>query len=281
EGEDGLDTEDTVAEYIDSAGKLQVLHSNRVAVFAPRFGAVASISGPIADVKFDKAAGADLVRGGVGLRGRTLSAVGEQLEGTERLQTRSRASGIDAETGGLALARTQGPQLDAQTLNIFQNVLNVEGVQFDQSSEAQLAIGIQAAITWTRTQFPTIAAKTISAHETKDTQVSAEFVGLKPLGKPGPLCLIKTADKQEADIGDVITFTIHYMNSGDLDLTDVVIVDNLTPRLEYIHDSATSDRAGGLIEQDNGEGSKILRWELEEPLKGKAGGTITFKARVK
>lgn len=281
EGEEGLDSEDTIAEYVDVAGKVQIRHSNRVAVYAPRFGAVTTVSVPVADVKVDKASGAYLASSGVGLRGRTLSLESEQRESTERVQTRSRVSGIDADTGGLSLARTQGPQLDAQTLNVFQNVLNVEGVQFDQSSEAQLALGIQSAVIWTRTQFPTISARTIAAVETKELKVSAEFVGLKPLNKTGPLCLIKTADKQEAEIGDVITFTIRYVNSGDFPLAEVVIVDNLTPRLEYINDSATSDRAGGLIEQDNAEGSKILRWELEQPLPGKAGGTITFKARVK
>jgi uncharacterized repeat protein (TIGR01451 family) len=281
DGENGLDTEDTAAEYVDVAGKLQVRHSNRVALYAPRFGAVSTVSVPVADVKFDKAVGAVLARSGVGLRGRTVSVESEQRESTERVQTRSRVSGIDADAGGIALARTQGPQLDAQTLNVFQNVLNVEGVQFDSASEAQLAIGIQAAVIWTRTQFPTIAAKTLGATETKALKVSAEFVGLKPLNKQGPLCIIKSADKQEAEIGEVVTFTIHYVNSGDFPMGEVVIVDNLTPRLEYVPDSATSDRAGGLIEQDNLEGSKILRWELADPLPGKAGGTITFKARVK
>ena len=59
------------------------------------------------------------------------------------------------------------------------------------------------------------------------------------------------------------------------------IVDNLTPRLEYIEDSSTCDRDGQLVAEENGEGSLILRWELDDSLPARQGGVITFKARVR
>ena len=62
---------------------------------------------------------------------------------------------------------------------------------------------------------------------------------------------------------------------------EAVIVDNLTPRLEYVEDSATCDVAGVLEVEDNGEGSVILRWVLDEPLPGRSGGVVTFQARVR
>jgi len=89
------------------------------------------------------------------------------------------------------------------------------------------------------------------------------------------------ADRQMAQPGDVVTFTIRFDNIGDLAVHDVVIVDNLTPRLEYVEDSATSDRDGRLVEEDNGEGSLVLRWELDDALAGRTGGVVTFKARVR
>jgi len=61
----------------------------------------------------------------------------------------------------------------------------------------------------------------------------------------------------------------------------VVIVDNLTPRLEYVDDSATCDLNGHLVTEDNGEGSLVLKWELDEPLAGRTGGVVTFQARVR
>ena len=42
----GLDTEDTVAEYVDHLGRRHVKPTNRVAIYAPRFGAVRSVTTP-------------------------------------------------------------------------------------------------------------------------------------------------------------------------------------------------------------------------------------------
>ena len=95
------------------------------------------------------------------------------------------------------------------------------------------------------------------------------------------LRIVKLADKKTAVPGDDIEFTIRYDNLGTREVHHIRIVDNLTPRLQYLDDSATSDRVGQLLLEDNGEGSQILVWELEEPLPGKTGGVITFKARVR
>jgi len=95
--------------------------------------------------------------------------------------------------------------------------------------------------------------------------------------QPGQLRLVKTADRELAEIGDVITFTIRYDNLGPREIDAVRIVDNLTPRLEYVADSST----GQMLVEDNGEGSQVLTWVLPEPLQPGAGGVITFQARVK
>ena len=79
----------------------------------------------------------------------------------------------------------------------------------------------------------------------------------------------------------MLTFTIRYDNVGDHELRQVRIVDNLTPRLEYLPDSASSDRDGVIHVEDNNEGSVVLTFELDEPLPGRTGGILTFKARVR
>jgi uncharacterized repeat protein (TIGR01451 family) len=78
-----------------------------------------------------------------------------------------------------------------------------------------------------------------------------------------------------------VTFAIRYENKGEREVTDVRIIDNLTPRLEYIEDSATSDRDGEINIQDNGEGSLVLTFTLDAPLKEKTRGVITFQCRVR
>ena len=52
-------------------------------------------------------------------------------------------------------------------------------------------------------------------------------------------------------------------------------------RLELVEDSATTDRPGHLDVEPNGEGSYVLTFVIDEPLPGKTGGVVTFKARVR
>jgi len=55
----------------------------------------------------------------------------------------------------------------------------------------------------------------------------------------------------------------------------------LTPRLGYIPDSGVSSRPAVFGIADNGEGSVILSWKLNEALPGKSKGWVTFKAKVR
>ena len=107
------------------------------------------------------------------------------------------------------------------------------------------------------------------------------MVGLEDKKQIGRLRIVKLADKKQAEKGDIVTFTIRYDNLGERPLTEVTITDNLTTRLVYVDDSATSDRDGRLDTVDNGEGSLILRWTFDKPLEGKTGGVVTFQARVR
>ena len=95
--------------------------------------------------------------------------------------------------------------------------------------------------------------------------------------------IVKLADRELAQSGDTITFTIRFENTGDFDVYDVAIVDNLTPRLDYVGGSAQIDEKhpGEVTVEPNGEGSSILTFRLDKPLKGHETGTITFEATVR
>jgi uncharacterized repeat protein (TIGR01451 family) len=154
--------------------------------------------------------------------------------------------------------------------------------QLRQSDEARLAVSIQSAANWTRDQNPVIAASSQQGNELRSHFRDQELVGRENrFNGKARLRVVKLADKAIAEPGDIVTFTIRYDNIGDREVHAVVIVDNLTPRLEYIEDSATCDSNGVLETEDNGEGSLILRWVLDEPLAGRAGGVVTFQARVR
>ena len=129
-----------------------------------------------------------------------------------------------------------------------------------------------------RTQASTQATQTYSTFRVQAT------LGREKGGRPGKMHITKTATPLVARTGDDITFVIQFRNTGDLNVHDVRIIDNLTPRLTYIEGTgqiAVGEEAGGdLTVVPNQEGSQTLIFELDEPLRGGQSGTITFRARV-
>lgn len=278
----GLDTEDTVVEYQTHKGKQEVKKSNRVAVYAPRFAAIRSASSPLSGTSVDTLATTEDTVHGVGLEARTVITQHKQREQLEGIRMRSRASGVETERQQGSVGQTAYVSGHTKLNNLFQDTGTATGGQFRQSDEARIAYQVQAAAIWSRTQFPVIAIRERSAHESKRAVKPEEYIGLEDKRKTeGNLRLIKMADKKNAEPGDVITFTIKYENIGDFDVEGIKIIDNLTPRLEYIQDSATSDRKGRLVVEDNLEGSLILTFEVDEPVEGHQGGEVTFQARVR
>ena len=277
----GLDTEDAVAEYTDHTGDNHVRPTNRVCVYSPRFGAMRSISSPVLDTQVNKIASADKFLRGAGMRNRDATGMHKQHLAVGKYRTRERASDIDVDLRSAAIDQSQILASHTKLLNTFEDFQFVHTGQLTQTDEVRLAKGIQAAAVWSRTQFPVIAAQTEQAQEVIGEFRAQEIVGKEDKRSPGRLRIVKLADKTVAQPGDVVTFTIRYDNLGERELYNVRIIDNLTPRLQYVEDSETSDRAGQLLLQDNEEGSFILEFVLDEPLPGGQGGVVTFQTKVR
>lgn len=279
---EGLETEDTVSEYIDHTGKPHVKASNQVAIYAPRFASVRAITTPSGETAIGRLASMHESKRDSGVSSR----VGPQrYTDSQRLggvRVRSRASGVNTREGQMAAENVARLNTHEQLLNTFEELSYFLRGEMLQSNEARLAAGIEAATTWTRDENPVVIATLDSLHEVTAKFRLAEIVGVEdPRKDPGRLEIVKVANRSTARPGDIVTFAIRYENKGEREVTNVRIVDNLTPRLEYIEDSATSDRDGEIIVQDNGEGSLVLTFKLDAPLKEKTGGVITFQCRVR
>lgn len=279
----GLDTEDTVAEYTDHTGKNRVRASNRVCVYAPRFAAIRTVSRPHEDSNLFRVADVDHAAGTDALHSRLKPSHHSKQEMTGRVLVRSRASGLESEQLQGNVSQTKHLAVHDKLLNVYQDLNFVRFGAADHTDAARLNFGIQAALLWSREEYPVIAGKTDAAMEGLSEAHVATIVGIddKKSDEPGNLRIVKLADKNTAQPGDVIEFTLRYDNLGPNTVHHVRIVDNLTPRLLYVDDSATSDREGRLVVHDNGEGSLVLVWELTEPLAPKTGGVVTFKAKVR
>lgn len=278
----GLDTEDTVAEFRDSDGKPVTQKTNRVSIYAPRFGSVRTVVTPSGDVQIARLAGMQdrVVNSGLGAnRGPDDYTKNDRLGG---VRTRSRASGVETREWERGVFNATRLVSHTKLGNLRQDLSYWVRGSLEQADKARLAYGLDAARLWTRNENPVMTASIESLGQVEAKFRAAEMAGSEPEGKePGRLKIVKLADRKTARPGDVITFVIRYDNYGERPLHDLRIVDNLTPRLEYLEDSATSDRAGDIIVEDNEEGSLVLTFKLDEPLAGKSGGVITFQCKVR
>lgn len=277
----GIETEDTIAEYKDHEGRARVKKSNRVAIYSPRFGAVVTISTPNSDTIVDKVSGHMVAQRGVGLRSRQSSDEKRQNLDTVRLQTRSRPTGLGTEVATNSLKKEVNREVGVAVMKLEQSRGQLGKGEFQDTLRPTSTRGRLFAEHWTRKDFPILEGHASGATQTVTLQVTAEYVGLEDNGKRGDLLLTKTANKGEASIGDLITFTIFYENRGDKELKSVVIIDNLSPRLEFEAGSVTTDRPGKHTAHDNDEGSVVLKFTLDEPLPGRTKGSITFRCKVK
>ncbi len=292
----GLDTEDTIGECVDHSGKRRTIPSNSVAIYAPRFGEVRSITTPGGQTAIDKLAGASELRRDSGVRTKVGPQKYAKNEGLKGIQTRLRASGTSSKTAAMGTR---------QSVRLTEHKFALKGKQefsfafrgeIDTSAEAYLAKGIDAAMHWSKPENLVAIVRNDALQEVKVRASGAELVGLEDRHtQAGDLHLVKLADKAVAQPGDVITFVIRFDNLGDLELNNVRIVDNLTPRLEFLEDSATCDLPGQVVMEDNDEGSYVLTFALDEPLPGRkakddvknkgkdirTGGVITFQCKVR
>ncbi|AMV22985.1 hypothetical protein VT84_01145 [Gemmata sp. SH-PL17] len=83
------------------------------------------------------------------------------------------------------------------------------------------------------------------------------------------------------EAGEVVTITIRYANTGSKAVSDIVVSDSLSGRLEYVEGSSQSDRPSNFTVADNEVGSTVVRWELPGTILPGQSGTVRFKAKVR
>jgi uncharacterized repeat protein (TIGR01451 family) len=291
----GLDPEDTIGEYTDSRGERNIARSNRICLCVPRFGVVRHVLplGGVANV-----VGTEGTRGTlnqVQVLAKTPSMLNEQYDILKGYQGRQRPSGTEVTQGlvhlrtvvilearevELGLAGLLGTRFVQKFTEIERTVLfrQVELARELSRAEA-LAVNKQVVVTEVVGRYEGGPQVIKATAETRDLTVCCEE---SPIVLPDkPLVLCKWADRQTAQVGDVVTFTLRYSNQGGRPITDVAVTDSLTTRLEYVPGSAVADRNAVFTTQANEAGSTILRWEITGTLQPGQSGVVRFQARVR
>jgi uncharacterized repeat protein (TIGR01451 family) len=277
----GLNFEDTVAEYVDSNGEPQVKPSSRVCVYAPRFASVRTIDVSHVDFTYDRLAGHHDGDRLVGFDNELRPDVETQTDQPIGLDRRDSAGGLIADVADDNLTKVEWIGGNIQVNRLWEDIGFVRDGRFHQEDEARIAMAIQVAHDWSHDLYPIIMADTLGGGIVEASFRAADMTGVHDPRTPGDLRIVKLCEQDTAQPGDVINFVIRYDNVGGRELTAVRILDNLSPRLELVPGSVTFDRAGTVEVQDNGAGSQLIVFELDEALPGETGGVLSFQCLVR
>lgn len=277
---DGLEQEDTVAHYDTVDGKTFVTPSNKVCVYAPRFGAVRRVINLNEYARYDMPNGFDNPLRVVKLEeNEEVLATKSQIEPSinrkdELLSTLDERQKLGELGQEVQLLEFDGSLAPYANLQIVRTGLAVN------EEKALVARSSLSAITWTGDQAAQVTIDSDQAQEAVVDQQPGIVYHTKDPTKPR-LRLIKLASKSAAKQGEEIEFTLRFDNIGSQEMGNVTIVDNLTTRLEYVPDSAKSSVEADFSTESNSAGSLVLRWEIKDPLPAGKGGILQFKCKVR
>ena len=282
-GLQGLDSEDTVAIYDaeqDLNVNTQVVASNRVCIYAPRFAAVRKVVGPMLTHKND---------GAVGMLGnnplRTDTALGTPVvenirnpvvDQTARVRSNEYSGklqdGVESRVDALLIAQEFASPYVYSTL--------AKTGLFEQREGLLVQRGVDNAIVWTHDlAVQVMLGETHPSEVAGDRKAQATYV-FDRRGRP-EVRICKMASSREAQPGDEIEFTLRFDNLSDKRAEELTIVDNLTTRLEYVEGSQECSLPAEFTKVENNGESLTLQWRLKEPLPGGEGGVILFKCVVR
>lgn len=291
---DGLNSQDTVAHYETLEGKLCVSPSNRVPIYAPRFGAVRKSTIPILQ------AGAVGARGMVDPKGALVKASNEpvgDLALPEGPKLRDAIAPIDSlrdRTRGVGTEKII-PPIDLTGYQMALKRLQSHGSALRREDLLAL-IGeyMVNARTWVSPEGLSVAMSGVAATQVRDAKEVQDVTVYETEPGKCSLRICKAASHSAANPGDIVSFSIRFENIGCKPIGNLVILDSLVSRLEYIDGSQqcvlsltsnkTPDKEKNPIKfstAENEAGSTVLRWESDLPLETADSGVITFRCRVR
>jgi uncharacterized repeat protein (TIGR01451 family) len=278
----GLQTEDTVAHFDTPDGQTLVQPSNRVHIYAPRFAAVRKVVGLAMEEQHTALGGVNKQQQLVGYK-----KVDEALGAKQNLQPVRQFGAVGSiiyrgkqDNGALSSGQLPYEQIQDQCLP-YENLTILRTGQFEQREGLLLARGVAAAIAWSQTEEVQIILDGQSASEAAGLTVPTAVYTVNESPSCPRLQLIKVASTPYAKPGEIVDFTLRFDNVGNRPIGNVVLLDNLTGRLEYIEDSSKCSLESDFSTDPNEAGSSVLRWELKKPLEVGEGGVIRFHCRVR
>jgi len=279
-----LTSGDTVARYrADDDGPdscdVHVTASNCACVYAPRFGSVRQVTRPHEDAR------------PIGPRGFANDIATEAQIDLQPVCRSTQALAPEAARKalpGVALEERLGPLAVDQGDPVHGSnglVQPVEDVSDDQLERTELVqtprmvVGFDVPLAWTCAR----AAMVMVGRQQAEVVAADRGTATLRLESPGraELTLCKRAGSDTARVGEELDFTIYLYNSGDRALTDIVLVDALPGRLEFVPGSAAANHPAEFVTDTGDDGSVVLKWQVQHTFKPGEGGFVRFRTIVR
>jgi uncharacterized repeat protein (TIGR01451 family) len=276
----GLGLEDTVVHYTTTSGDIHVQPSNRACLYAPRFVAVRKITGAVAGGRAIGLRGMDRPVGPVRVEHDLHGLVVTESTELAHAEVSRRTDAMRERNRGVPVEGVLQPEQAAEVLAAVATLKLYDLGELRDNEIALLQELALAAVTWTVDESLEVAIADLKPPTLiRDQRV--EGLTIYDFPDTGRLQIVKLADRSDALPGELVTFAIRIDNVGDSAVDHVVLVDNLTTRLEYVPDSQTCEGAKAEFrsEQNEGQSSK-LEWTLTEELKVGESVTIRFQCKV-
>ncbi len=276
----GLDPEDTVVHYTTEAGEVEFQASNRACVYAPRFASVRKVTGAASGQGIIGAVG---VERPVGPNRFEFNQPGLVLADTVTPGRSSATRQLDAMRDRNRGVPVEGVRQLEQATDVLAALAGLSVLELDRLQREELAAlqrAATAAVTWSTNLTLEVAVEDVRPPVLTSDQ-SVEGVTVYDFPEAGRLGIIKLADRQDAEPGEIVSFMVRVENVGDSPVSHVVVADNLTTRLEYVEGSQSCDVEAEFLAEPNDVGSTRLEWQLSEELPVGESVTIRFECRVR
>lgn len=277
----GVDIEDTIIHFDTLEGERKVKQTNRVPIYAPRFAAVLKKYGIV--VTHQNEQFANVANEQAMLRQRFADMAATSTQQYQPRGTRSaKTSGIFRDqTRGLPVSGAVQAAETIGNLKLYEDFQVVKLGKMKNNESLRLNIGLQAAQEWDHYATVQVVVDNQKTNVAQRIQNAQELTRYKPQPGSSNVRVVKLASKSDANPGEIVEFTIRFDNTGTKKVGNVTIIDNLTTRLELVPNSASCNLKHDFLTQDNEKGSKLLRWEIVDPLEPGQGGVIRFQCRVR
>ncbi len=287
-GIEGLSGGDTVARYrrdenfylndSNAAKSSRIARTNCECIYAPRFGSVRNVTrlheesvplGP-AGVSSDKSLISQTI----------LQPLGNTAQLTSLQMARKSNSGLAVEerSGPLGVDTTVLPNQSLGQAKAGESVYDTHVTSTEKKEHISEAVGIDIPIAWTRLT----AANAVFNNQKADVASASQGTAtlrVESLGR-AELTLCKRSGSDSARLGEEIDFTIAFLNSGDVPLTDIVIMDVLPQRLKLIESSPAANLPSKIEITPETDGTTSISWQLQSPLDAGESGFVRMRTIV-